>query len=64
MRHDNLMKNKPKQIMKPNSQLNTILIDKILGGSQLKKERKNKSIRLKIDYETQLLTDPMLNNKI
>jgi hypothetical protein len=35
------MKNKPKQIMKPNSQLNTILIDKNLGGGEsIKKERK------------------------
>jgi hypothetical protein len=34
------MKNKPKQIMKPNSQLNTILIDKILGGESIKKREK------------------------
>jgi hypothetical protein len=37
--------------MKFNSQLNIILIDKIRGESQLKKEKKNESIRLKIDYE-------------
>jgi hypothetical protein len=35
------MKNKPKQIRKPNYQLNTISIDEMGGGSQLKKrERK------------------------
>jgi len=40
MRHDNLMKNKLKQIMKPNSQLNIILIDKIWGGESIKKREK------------------------
>ena len=34
---DNLIKSKPKQIMKLNSQSNTILIDKIEKKSQLKK---------------------------
>jgi hypothetical protein len=37
------MKNKPKQIMKLNSQLNIILIDEIKKKSQLKKKRKKKS---------------------
>jgi DNA-binding XRE family transcriptional regulator len=40
------MKNKPKQIMKSNSQSNTILINEIRKKNQLKKERKNKSIGL------------------
>jgi len=40
------MKNKPKQIMKSNSQSNTILINEIIKKiNQLKKERKNKSIK-------------------
>jgi hypothetical protein len=41
------MKNKSKQIMKSNSQLNTILIDKIgVKESIKKKEKKNESIKL------------------
>jgi hypothetical protein len=40
------VKNKPKQIMKHNSQSNTILIDEIGGKSQLKKKKKNKSVGL------------------
>jgi hypothetical protein len=38
------MKNKLKQIIKPNFQSNIILINKIGKKSQLKKERKNDSI--------------------
>jgi hypothetical protein len=48
--------------IKPNSWLNTILIDETGKGSQLKTKRKNESIRLKIDYETQFLFNPMLND--
>jgi hypothetical protein len=41
------MKNKLKQVMKPNSQSNTILIDEIGKKNQLKKRgRKNESIEL------------------
>jgi hypothetical protein len=41
------MKNKSKQIMKSNSQLNTILIDKIGVKESIKKKReKNESITL------------------
>jgi hypothetical protein len=35
---------------------------KLRKQNQLKKERKNKSIRLKINYEAQFSTDPMLND--
>jgi len=42
------MKNKPKQIMKLNSQLNTILIEEIEETKLIKKKRKNEPIRLKI----------------
>ena len=38
--HDNLMKNKPKQIMKPNSQLNTILIDEVEKKKSIIKREK------------------------
>jgi hypothetical protein len=48
--------------IKSNSRLNTILIDETGKESQLKKKRKNKSIRLKIDYETQFSTNPILND--
>jgi len=48
--------------IKPNSRLNTILIDETGNGSQLKKKKKNESIRLKIDYETQFSINPMLND--
>jgi hypothetical protein len=40
------VKNKPKQIMKRNSQSNTILIDEIGGKSQFQKKRKNKLVGL------------------
>jgi hypothetical protein len=43
------MKNKPKQIMKPNSQLNIILIDEFGKKESIKKKKKNKSIRLTRD---------------
>jgi hypothetical protein len=44
---DNLMKNKLKHVMKPNSQSNTILIDEIGKKKSIKKKgRKNKSIKL------------------
>lgn len=40
------MKNKPKQIIKPNSQSNTTLIDEIRKKIVNKKERKNELIEL------------------
>jgi hypothetical protein len=50
--------------MKLTYKVNTILIDEIREKMPIKKERENESIRLKIDYETQFPTYPMLNDKI
>jgi hypothetical protein len=49
------MKNKQKQIIKLNSQLNTILIDEI-GKNHLKKERENELIRLTRDLNHETKT--------
>jgi hypothetical protein len=43
---DKLMKSKPKKIIKPNFQSNTILKDEIRKKNQLKKSQIIKSIRL------------------
>ena len=50
--------------MKLTYKVNTILIDEIREKMPIKKERENESIRLKIDYEAQFPTDPILNDKI
>jgi hypothetical protein len=50
--------------MKLTYKVKTILVDEIKEKRSIKKERENESIRLKIDYEAQFPTDPMLNDKI